>query len=69
MFLLRRIKNNMISVIIPNYNNSKYLEKCIESVLNQKYKDFELIIVDDGSTDNSIDIIKKYKKHKKYNIL
>ena len=54
----------MISVIIPNYNNSKYLKKCIESVLNQNYKDYELIIVDDGSTDDSVDIIKKYTKHK-----
>lgn len=48
------------SIIIPVYNSSKTLERCINSVLNQKYEDWELIIIDDGSTDNSVEIIKKY---------
>jgi len=43
----------MISVIVPVYNAEKYLDKCIKSILNQTFKDFELILVDDGSTDNS----------------
>lgn len=49
-----------VSVIIPNYNHAKYLEQRIESVLNQTFKDFELIILDDCSTDNSKNIIEDY---------
>lgn len=58
-----------VSVIIPNYNHSRYLEKRIESVLNQTYKDFELILMDDNSTDDSLDIIQKYKNNPKVRIL
>ena len=50
----------MISIIIPMYNSEKYIEKCIESILNNLYKNFEIIVVDDGSTDDSIKIVKKY---------
>ena len=49
-----------VSVIIPNYNGEKYIYKCINSVLNQTYKNIELIIVDDGSTDGSYSIIEEY---------
>ncbi len=49
-----------ISVIIPVYNTAKYLQKCIESVLNQTYKDFEIILVNDASTDNSLEICQQY---------
>ena len=42
----------MISVIVPVYNVESYLSQCIESILNQTYKDIEIILVDDGSTDN-----------------
>jgi glycosyltransferase involved in cell wall biosynthesis len=49
-----------VSVIMPCYNGERYLEESIQCVLNQSYKDIELIIVDDGSTDNSKDIIKTY---------
>lgn len=51
----------MVSVIIPVYNSSKYLKECIDSVLNQTYKNIEVIIIDDNSTDNSVDIINSYK--------
>lgn len=54
--------NQMISVIMPVYNVEKYLRKSIESVLNQTYQNFELLIVDDGSPDNSSEIIKEYIK-------
>lgn len=50
----------MISIIIPVYNVAGYLEKCIESCLAQTYSDFEIIAINDGSTDNSFDILKKY---------
>ena len=54
--------NNKISIIVPIYNTSKYLAKCIESVINQTYKNIEIILVDDGSTDNSYDVCKYYHK-------
>lgn len=50
----------MLSVIIPNYNKAQYIGKCIESVLGQTYRDFEVIVVDDCSTDASPDIIRRY---------
>jgi len=54
-----------ISVIIPNYNHGKYLERRIESVVNQTYNNFELIILDDCSGDNSRQIIEEYRSHPK----
>ncbi len=50
------------SVIIINYNNAKYVDQCIRSILHQSYKNFEIIFVDDNSQDNSLEVIKKYKK-------
>jgi glycosyltransferase involved in cell wall biosynthesis len=50
----------MISVIVPYHNSSKYLRECIESVLNQTYSDWELILVNDSSTDNGQEICKEY---------
>jgi len=52
--------NKKLSVIIPVYNTSKYIEKCLNSILNQYMNDIELIIVNDGSTDNSEEIITKW---------
>lgn len=50
----------LISVIVPVYNEEKYLPQCIESILNQTYKDLELILVDDGSTDQCPEIMRRY---------
>lgn len=55
----------MVSVIIPNYNHACFLEQRINSVLNQTYNSFEVIILDDCSTDNSCEIFKKYSSHPK----
>ena len=52
----------MVSIIVPVYNVSKYLSKCIESLIHQKYKNIEIILVNDGSSDNSLNICKKYQK-------
>ena len=49
-----------ISIIMPVYNKEKYLKNTIDSILKQEYKNFELIIVDDGSTDSTKDVIKGY---------
>jgi len=54
-----------ISVIIPVYNTEKYLSRCLEHVINQTYKNLEIIIVDDGSTDSSLTIAKRYAKQDK----
>jgi glycosyltransferase involved in cell wall biosynthesis len=55
------LKKSKISIITPNYNYSKYIGKTIDSIINQNYNNIEYIIVDDGSTDNSVDIIRKYQ--------
>lgn len=54
-----------ISVIVPIYNSEKYLEQCINSILHQTYKDFELILVNDGSDDRSGEICEKYEQQDK----
>lgn len=59
----------MISVIVPVYNVEPYLRKCLESVLNQTYRDLEILIIDDGSTDNSGQICDEYKKDERVRVL
>jgi glycosyltransferase involved in cell wall biosynthesis len=54
-----------VSVIIPNYNHARFLEQRIDSVLNQTFQDFEIILLDDRSTDNSKDIFAEYANHPK----
>lgn len=54
--------NEKLSIIVPVYNSEKYLETCISSILNQNYKNIELILIDDGSTDKSKQICMKFKK-------
>ena len=54
-------KNYLVSVIIVNYNNAPFLDESIKSILNQTYKNIEIIVVDDISTDDSIKKLNKYK--------
>jgi glycosyltransferase involved in cell wall biosynthesis len=54
-------KKNYISVLITNYNKSFFLKKSLDKTINQSFKNFEVIIFDDKSTDNSVDILKKYR--------
>ena len=51
-----------VSVIVPVYNMEKYLDKCMDSLVNQTLKDIEIIAINDGSTDNSLNILKRYEK-------
>lgn len=54
-------KKPFVSVVIPNYNHAKYLKERMDSILNQTYQNFEIIILDDCSSDNSKEVIAKYK--------
>ena len=63
------MKDPLVTIYIINYNYGKYLQKSIESVLNQTFKNFELIIIDDGSTDSSKSIISKFKNNSKIRVV
>lgn len=65
MNMIKEENKGLVSVIIPNYNHSRYLKERIESVLNQTYENFEIIILDDCSTDNSVEIIEQYRENNK----
>lgn len=53
-------KSSLVSIILATYNRSKYISKAIESVLNQSYRDFELVIIDDASTDKTSEVLNSY---------
>ena len=60
MEILNNSNNSLVSIVVPIYNVEKYLEKCIISLIHQTYKNLEIILVVDGSPDDSIDICKKW---------
>ena len=62
-------RNILVTVYITNYNYGRYIKRAIESVLNQTLKNLELIIIDDGSTDNSKEIIETYANEKIISII
>ncbi|WP_180379508.1 glycosyltransferase family 2 protein [Campylobacter lanienae] len=57
------MQDKKVGIVIPIYNVEKYLKECLDSVINQTYKNLEIILVNDGSTDNSLDIAKDYAKN------
>lgn len=57
-------KNTLVSVIVPNYNGEKTIGKCIQSILNNNYKNLELIVIDDCSEDSSVKILESFKNNK-----
>ena len=52
----------IVSIIMPSFNSEKYIEEAIKSVLNQSFISFELVIIDGGSTDKTVNIIQKFTK-------
>ena len=62
-------KNPVVSIIIPVYNSEKYLKECLDGVISQTFKDYEVIVVDDGSTDSSIDIEETYSSDNRFMIV
>ena len=55
-----KIKQPLVSIIVPVYNVESWLNKCIESLLEQSYKNIEILLINDGSTDNSLKISQEY---------
>ena len=66
----KKIKEkSKISIILPNYNSSKYIEETLSSILNQSFKDWRLIIIDDNSNFETKKILEKFKNNKQINII
>jgi glycosyltransferase involved in cell wall biosynthesis len=57
-------KEPLLSIVIPTFNEEKDIDECLSTLFNQNYKNLEIIIIDDGSTDRTLEIVKKYKKVK-----
>ncbi len=60
------MKNTKLSIVTPCYNTGKYIEHTLKSVLSQDYNNYEYFVIDGGSTDNTVEILKKYSKDRKY---
>ena len=56
------MQQDLVSIIVPVYNVEKYLERCLDSIINQTYSSIEIILIDDGSTDSSGDICESYAR-------
>ena len=63
------MEEELITVIVPIYNVGEYLDECITSIIKQKYKKLEILLIDDGSTDSSAEISDKYSKKDKKDII
>nr|WP_054674792.1 glycosyltransferase [Veillonella denticariosi] len=56
------VKNPLVSIIIPVYNTKPYLERCIQSIVHQTYKNLEILLIDDGSTDGSSGLCDRFEE-------
>lgn len=65
---MKKHKDELISIIMPTYNSSEYIESAIKSIFSQTYTNWELIIIDDHSTDNSFEVISRLRMNKNYKI-
>ncbi len=63
------MRSPTVSVIIPVYNTAQYIERCLQSVIIQTFTDYEIVVIDDGSTDNSWQILQKYSHNKRIKLL
>ena len=63
------IEHNLVSIILPFYNSQKFLDATIKSVINQTYKNWELFLINDGSSDNSLEIAVKYLNDKRFKLI
>jgi glycosyltransferase involved in cell wall biosynthesis len=59
--MIKENNNPLVSVLIPTYNSALYIKDTLESILNQTYKNLEIIVIDDASKDSTVNIVKKYK--------
>ena len=57
------MENSLVTIIVPVYNAERFLDKCIQSIQNQTYQDIEIILVNDGSTDDSLTVCETYSTH------
>ena len=60
--------SGLVSVVITNYNHEEYIVECLDSIKNQTYKNIEIIIIDDASTDNSVEVINNWIEINKYTL-
>lgn len=63
------MKSPIISIIVPNYNHERFLTQRLDSIFNQTFQDFEVVLLDDASTDSSLDILQNYANHEKVSYL
>lgn len=59
----------LVTVVVPSYNYAKYLDQRMESLINQTYQDLEILVIDDCSTDNSVEVLRKYESHPKVKLV
>lgn len=59
----------LVTIVVPSYNYAKYLDQRMESLINQTYQDLEILVIDDCSTDNSVEVLRKYESHPKVKLV